>query len=69
MLVWFGAHTSHIGFYPRGSGIEEFQKELAGYKHAKGSVQFAFDKPMPLDLIGKMVRFRVAENLSKKVKK
>jgi uncharacterized protein YdhG (YjbR/CyaY superfamily) len=69
MLVWFGAHTNHIGFYPRGSGIEEFQEELAGYKHAKGSVQFPLDKPLPLHLIGKIVRFRVAENLGKGLKK
>lgn len=69
MLVWFGAHTNHIGFYPRGSGIEKFEKELAGYKYAKGSVQFPINKPMPVDLINKMVKFRVAENLSKKVKR
>jgi len=69
MLVWFGAHTNHIGFYPRGSGIEKSQKEFAGYKHAKGSVQFPLDKPLPLDLIGKIVRFRVAENLEKRLKK
>jgi uncharacterized protein YdhG (YjbR/CyaY superfamily) len=65
MVVWFGAHTNHIGFYPRGSGIEAFQKELSGYKNAKGSVQFPFDKPLPLDLITRMVKFRVAENLRK----
>jgi len=65
MLVWFGAHTNHIGFYPRGSGIEEFKKELSGYKSAKGSVQFPLDGPMPLDLIAKIVKFRIAENLQK----
>ncbi len=69
MLVWFGAHTNHIGFYPRGSDIEAFKSELSGYKSAKGSVQFSFNKPMPLDLIKKMVNFRVIENLARAAKK
>ena len=69
MLVWFGAHTNHIGFYPLGSGIGKFKNELSGYKLAKGSVQFPFDKPLPLDIIGKIVRFRVTENLQKSLKK
>jgi len=62
-LVWFGAHQHHIGFYPRASGIEAFKEELSAYKGAKGSVQFPFDKPMPYELINKIVKFRVAENL------
>jgi uncharacterized protein YdhG (YjbR/CyaY superfamily) len=65
MLVWFAAHTKHIGLYPRGSAIEAFKKELSVYKGAKGSVQFPFDKPVPLKLIAKIVKFRVAENLAK----
>ena len=63
MLVWFAAHTAHIGFYPRVSAIEAFKKELSIYKGAKGSVQFPFDKPLPLGLIKKIVKFRVQENL------
>src|SRR5882724_9135866 len=47
MLVWFAAHKKHIGFYPRGSGIEQFRTELSGYKWAKGSVQFPLDAPLP----------------------
>ncbi len=62
LLVWFGAHTNHIGFYPRASGIEMFKKELAAYKSAKGSVRFPLDKPLPLALITKIVKFRVNEN-------
>jgi uncharacterized protein YdhG (YjbR/CyaY superfamily) len=65
MLVWFAAHTKHIGFYPRVSGIERFKKELSIYKGAKGSVQFPFDKPLPLGLVTKIVKFRVNENLEK----
>ena len=62
MLVWFAAHTNHIGFYPRGSGIEEHKKELAGYKLSKGTIQFPIDKPLPFALITKIVKFRVKEN-------
>jgi uncharacterized protein YdhG (YjbR/CyaY superfamily) len=69
MLVWFAAHTKHIGLYPRGSGIEAFKKELSPYKHAKGSVQFPLDQPLPVDLISRIVEFRVAENLRRKAKK
>ncbi|GJM69803.1 hypothetical protein HMSSN036_20190 [Paenibacillus macerans] len=58
----FAAFKNHIGFYPTPSGIEEFQAELAGYKNAKGSVQFPLDEPLPLELIGRIVRFRAAEN-------
>jgi uncharacterized protein YdhG (YjbR/CyaY superfamily) len=69
MLVWFAAHTNHIGMYPRGSGLMEFKHELAGYKTGKGSVQFPFDKPLPLDVVEKIVKFRVAENLRKSNRK
>ena len=65
MLVWFAAHSKHIGFYPRVSGIEAFKKELSIYKSAKGSVQFPLDKPLPLGLVTKIVKFRVKENNSK----
>lgn len=64
-LVWFGVHKHHIGFYPTGSGIEAFKEELSAYKQAKGSVQFPLDKPIPYDLISKIVRYRVAENQKK----
>ena len=65
MLVWFAAHSKHVGFYPRVSGIETFKKELAQYKTSKGAVQFPFDKPLPLKLITNMVKFRVKENEQK----
>jgi uncharacterized protein YdhG (YjbR/CyaY superfamily) len=69
MLVWFAAHTNHIGLYPRGSGIEEFKNELANYKVSKGTVQFPLNKPLPVALITQIVKFRVAENLSRVKKK
>ena len=65
-LVHFGAFSKHIGFYPTSSGTEKFQKEISPYKSGKGSVQFPLDKPIPYDLIRKIVLFRVKENNEKK---
>jgi uncharacterized protein YdhG (YjbR/CyaY superfamily) len=64
-LVHFAAFKKHIGFYPTPSGIEQFKQELSVYEGAKGSVQFPLDKPIPFGLIGKIVKFRVQENLKK----
>ncbi|RCX20323.1 uncharacterized protein YdhG (YjbR/CyaY superfamily) [Fontibacillus phaseoli] len=64
-LVHFAAFPKHIGFYPDPSGIEAFKEELSAYKGAKGSVQFPLEKPLPYELISKIVKFRVAENLEK----
>jgi uncharacterized protein YdhG (YjbR/CyaY superfamily) len=65
-LVHFAAFSKHIGFYPTPSGIKAFESRLSKYKHAKGSVQFPIDKPLPTELIKRIVRFRVAENTKKK---
>lgn len=67
-LVYFAAFRNHIGFYPTPSGIEAFKDELKDYKNAKGSVQFPIDKPLPLDLISRIVKYRVEENLKKPAK-
>ncbi len=64
-LVYFAAFKSHIGFYPIPTGIEAFKKELAVYKQGKGSVQFPIDKPLPVNLIARIVKFRVKENLER----
>lgn len=63
-LVHFAAFKNHIGFYPVPSGIEQFQEELSVFKQGKGSVQFPLDKPMPYDLMRRIVLFRVEENLA-----
>jgi uncharacterized protein YdhG (YjbR/CyaY superfamily) len=68
-LVHFAAFRNHIGFYPAPRAIEEFKKELSKYKGGKGTVQFPLDEPLPLPLIAKMVKFRVAENIEKAQKK
>ena len=62
-LVHFAAFKEHIGFYPTPTGTERFQKELSPYKGGKGSVRFPLDQPIPYDLIGEIVKFRVEENL------
>ena len=64
-LVHFAAFKNHIGFYPTPSGIDKFKEELSAYESAKGSVQFPLDQPIPYGLIGKIVKFRVKENLEK----
>lgn len=61
-LVHFAAFKNHIGFYPGASGIEAFKHELTSYKWAKGSVQFPIGKPLPYELIRRIVQYRVADN-------
>ena len=68
-LVHFAAFQHHIGFYPTPSGTRAFKRELSIYEGAKGSVKFPIEKPLPLALIRRIVKFRVAENLKKAGKK
>ncbi len=68
-LVHFAAFKKHIGFYPTPSAIQAFKKELLVYKNAKGSVQFPIDKPLPFELIRKIVKYRIKENIQKAEKK
>ena len=65
MLVYFAAFKNHIGFYPGAGGILEFYKKLSSFKSAKGSVQFPHDRPIPYDIISKIVEFRVKQNEEK----
>jgi uncharacterized protein YdhG (YjbR/CyaY superfamily) len=64
-LVHFAALKNHIGFYPTPSGIQAFQKELAVYEGSKGAIRFPIGKPLPLELVSRIVKFRVAENLQR----
>ena len=69
-LVHFAGFKNHIGFYPAPAGIEAFKQEVAPYEAGKGSLHFPLDQPLPLDLVTKIVKFRVQQNLEKsKVKK
>lgn len=64
-LVYFAAYKNHIGFYATPTGHSKFESELSSYKQGKGSVQFPLDKPIPYELIERIVKFRVAENVKK----
>jgi uncharacterized protein YdhG (YjbR/CyaY superfamily) len=60
----FAAFKNHIGFFPGANGVAEFISELGTYKTSKGTIQFPYSRPMPLDLVRRIVRFRVAENIA-----
>ena len=64
-LVHFAGYERHVGLYPAPSGMAQFEADLAPYKQGKGSVQFPLDKPLPVDLIRRIVEFRVEENTRK----
>lgn len=65
ILVYFGVWKNHIGFYPTSSGMNAFKEELSHYKRTKGSIHFPLSKPLPNELISKIVKFRVVENKKK----
>ena len=60
-LVYFAAFQRHLGFYALPSGNDAFKKDLSNYQVGKGSIQFPLDAPMPLDLITRIVKFRIEE--------
>lgn len=64
-LVHFAACKNHIGFYPTPSGINAYREELSEYKGTKGAIQFPIGKPLPYELISKIVKFRVKENIKR----
>ena len=74
MLVFFAAWKNHISLYPAPWGADSLKKEMSAYDGSKGTIKFPLDKPMPLTLIKKMVKYRVKENerkaaLKKQLKK
>ena len=69
VLVYYAAYKEHIGFYPTASPIQIFKDDLSQYKWSKGAIQFPIGEPMPLDLISKIVKFRVQEDLEKSKRK
>ena len=68
-LVHFAAYKNHIGFYPTPGGIKAFEDELVVYEVSKGTVRFLIDQPLPMELISKIVKFRVGEDLKNAAKK
>jgi len=65
IVVYFAAHAKHIGMYPKPSGSEALKKELSAYKGGKGTIQFPLDKPLPLGLITRFVKFRACQDVQK----
>lgn len=61
-LVHFAGYAKHVGLYPTPSGMEAFERDLEPFKRGKGSVQFPLGRPLPTDLIRRIVEFRVAES-------
>jgi uncharacterized protein YdhG (YjbR/CyaY superfamily) len=61
ILVWFAAFTNHCSLFPTAAVVEAFKTELMGLATSKGTVQFATDKPLPIALIRRMVKARVAQ--------
>lgn len=64
-LIYFAGYKKHISIYPAPRGAEQFKKELSAYEGGKGTVQFPLDKPIPFDLITRIVKYKVKENLEK----
>ena len=64
-LVYFAAWRNHIGFYGASNAIRVYKDEVLPYLAEKGTLKFPLDEPLPLKLIGKIVKFRVVENLEK----
>lgn len=69
MLVWYAGYKSHIGFYPSSTPIIYFKDELKAYKTSKGAIQLPLDKPLPVELITKIVKFKIEENTAKALTK
>ena len=65
-LVHFAVQKNHIGFYPAPSGVAAFKEELTEYKTSKGAIQFPLTKPIPYELVRRIVRYRVEEAREKK---
>ena len=68
VLVYYAVHKEHIGFYPTSKPIVHFKKELEQYSTSKGAIRFPIDKPLPIALIKKIVKFRVEEDAKKQKK-
>jgi uncharacterized protein YdhG (YjbR/CyaY superfamily) len=67
-LVYFAAFKTHIGFFPTSSPIPVFKKELSAFKTSKGTIRFPLDRPIPFDLVKKIVRFKLKENSARGIK-
>jgi uncharacterized protein YdhG (YjbR/CyaY superfamily) len=69
MLVYFAGYEHHIGFYPGASIVDNFKKDISGYKTSKGTIQFPLDEELPVKLITKIIAFRIKQNMEKEALK
>lgn len=69
MLVWYAGYKKHVGLYPSSTPMQAFKDELTAYKTSKGAIQLPLDKPLPVELITKIVKFKMDENLTKALTK
>jgi uncharacterized protein YdhG (YjbR/CyaY superfamily) len=65
VVIYFAAFKNHISVYPAPRGSKEFKEELAAYEGGKGTVQFPLDRPIPMDLIKRIAKFRLLETMEK----
>ncbi len=68
-LVHFAAFKDHVSLFPTSSPMKAFKRALSPYKASRGTIQFALDRPLPLTLVGRIVKFRVKENLARHKRK
>jgi uncharacterized protein YdhG (YjbR/CyaY superfamily) len=68
-LIYFAANKNHTGLYPMPSGVSHFAEELLSYHTSKGAIRFPLDRALPLDLIRRIILFRVEENERKQEEK
>ncbi len=66
IVVWYGGFAHHVGLYPGAAAVAAFESELGDYKHAKGSIQFPLDRPLPRELIARIVKFNLEAQLKKR---
>ena len=66
ILVYFAAWKKHIGLYPPIVGDKALEKAVARYAGPKGNLQFPLDEPMPFDLIERIVKLRVKQDVAKR---
>jgi uncharacterized protein YdhG (YjbR/CyaY superfamily) len=63
LIVGFGAWANHCSFYPTSSTtLKKFRNELRNFQTSKGTLRFSPDEPMPVALVKKLLKARIAEN-------
>ena len=69
MLVYYAAFKNHLGFYAMKSVMIHFKDQIEAYQSGMATLQFQWEKPLPVKLITEIVKYRVQTNLDKKMAK